>query len=306
MKPSRKLEEKMESNYNLKKHRGTKRISKLLTLIVIMLLYSSSYAQKNTWTINLNTSIQGQRNFAIEQEYEYFGSNSWGWLDPRTRTTRTLSNLPLLELTGQYNVTNCFSIVSGIGHRSYITTLIPSISPTIITGRYDWLRSDYLYLPLTFQYNIPLKNTGFSIFAQLGLNFNFLVTTYGADEIPDNIIGEEFVYYDYKNNKLYDAVYFSDAYSPTKILLFHTGIGFSYKFKSGVGISLSGKYNIGTSHKKLLSYWVNLEDPNNKDIGRIVDNNVYSKSECWNVAIGVNYTFKKKEKKNSINETTTE
>jgi len=296
MKPSRQLEGKMESDYDFKNHKGTKRISNLLILIGIMLLYSGSYAQKNTWAINLNTSIQGQRNLAIEQEYEYFGNNSWGWLDPQMRTTRTLSNVPLLELTGQYNITNHFSIASGIGHRSYITTLIPRIPPTIITGRYDWLRSDYLYVPLTFQYDIPLKNTGFSIFAQLGLNLNFLITTYGADEIPDNVIGEEFVYYDYQNNKLYDAVYFSDAYSPKRILLFHTGIGFSYRFKSGVGISLSGKYNIGTSYKKLLSYWVHLEDPNNNDIGRIVDYNVYCKSECWNVSFGVNYIFKKRKR----------
>jgi len=295
---------KTEFNSDFKNHKGKKKITKLLLIIGIVLFSNSVFAQKNMWTINLNTSMQGQKNVAIEHEYEYFGINSWGWLDPKMRTTRTLSNVPLLELTGRYNITNHFSIASGIGHRSYITTLIPRIPPTIITGRYDWLRSDYLYLPLTFQFDVPLKNTGFSFFAQLGLNLNFLITTYGADEIPDNIIGEEFSYYDYQNNKLYDAVYFSDAYSPERILLFHTGLGFSYQFKSGVGISLSGKYNMGTSQKRLLSYWVHLEDPNNHNIGRIVDYNIYSKMECWNVSFGVSYTFKKKIKEKNINATT--
>jgi hypothetical protein len=269
-----------------------------ITFLIFLLSSLSLSAQKNTWTINLNVSMQGQRSSAIEQECRYAGYVS-AWNRPSIKTTHTLSNVPLLELTGRYNITNHFSIALGIGHRSYITTIEPSIPPTIITASYDWLRNDYIQVPLTFQYDIPLKNTGFSIFAQLGLNLNFLITSYGDYYVSDDI-PNEFEYYDYQNGKLYNAMYFSDFYSPERILLFHIGLGFSYRFNSGVGISLSGKYNIGTSYNELLSYRVRMEDPTNYNIGRIIAHNAYSKSDCWNASFGVSYTFKKKEKKKEI------
>jgi hypothetical protein len=73
-------------------------------------------------------------------------------------------------------------------------------------------------------------------------------------------------------------------------------MGFAYQFKSGVGISLSGEYSVGTMRSESFNYNLQLKDPITNIVEYEYDYWIYNSNEYWNVLLGISYTFKKKNK----------
>jgi len=79
-------------------------------------------------------------------------------------------------------------------------------------------------------------------------------------------------------------------------LLVNTGIGISYRLKSGIGFSLSGEYNVGFLRLQYLSFRSQIKEIDTdilryEEVVRLI-----SRNEYWNVLLGVTYTFKQKKK----------
>jgi hypothetical protein len=254
--------------------------------IIIIVFWGGSLfvsAQKNNWTIGIYTGVQGQIITSIKQEY-YNGTliNS---SDPiETRPKHAFSNIPPVELNVKHNVRDRFSIAYGVGYRSYFTKAN------------DYLlhykaRTDFIQIPIICQYDAPLKKKRFSFFVQWGLCFDFDIyhTSWGHHSTEDH---------DWKTGNLLNVVIYTKSSNDVGFNpLFFAGIGFSYQFNSGIGISLLGKNNMGLVNINKLSYHVKCIDASTGDIVREIKEQLYSRSESWNVLLGVTYTFKKKEKK---------
>jgi hypothetical protein len=235
----------------------------------------------------LYTGVLGQITTSVKEEYfgrSYDGTIIDHWNSPMVGITHTFSHIPPVELTVKYNIGNRFSITSGVGYRSYYLK-VKNNSCYNYTEKYD-----YIQIPIIFQYDIPLKKKGFSLFVQGGIGLDFEVN-YSAWRDYDN----EY----YWGNKIYTVEnstvsYFSNGgYN----YLIHAGIGFSYRFNSGVGISLLGRYNIGASYISKHSYHTIVKEVSDNIIEEEIKEQLYGKAECWNCLLGVTYTFKNKEKK---------
>ena len=281
------------------------RVSKILLVIGVAFLYNNSYAQKNTWTIGLYTGVQGQMTTSsmedvreVDREtgkHEYRDFSGFG----ATSTIHRISPAPPAELIVQYKITDCFSIASGVGYGLHRTQWKPTAYMNYmenIMGNFaynNWSHRTTIQVPLILQYDIPLKNTGFSFFANMGVYFDFRIYSYGRSSFcPDTL-----VYYDDYDAKMYDVELTQDLdfYIYGVNFLLHAGLGFSYQFKSGLGISLSGTYNTGTRPTEHLTLDAKFKD----SITGIVEEkwrcHVYNNNQNWNVLLGVTYTFKKKE-----------
>jgi len=150
-----------------------------------------------------------------------------------------------------------------------------------------------LQLPLLLQYDVPLKNTGFSFFAKLGLYVDFSLNQYyGEEKTPDSIYNDVFT------DKTYLVEFTRHMnFDINRVnFLIHSGIGISYKFRSGVGISLSGTHNIGTLLTSSIDYNIKLREINTNVLEHEFDYHVYNRNHNWNVLLGVSYTFKHKKK----------
>jgi hypothetical protein len=205
------------------------------------------------------------------------------WNPTLVRITHTFSHVPLAELTVKYNVGNYFSVVTGIGYRSYYLKVKHNIFYNY-TEKYD-----YIQVPIIFQYDIPLRKKGFSFFVQGGVAVDVKVN-YNAWKSFD----KEYYWMD----KEYTVENSTDSYFNDGGLnyLIHAGFGFSYRFNSGVGISLLGRYNVGSSHIHKYSYHTVVKEIDTDIIEREIKEQLYGKGESWNVLLGVTYTFEKKGK----------
>jgi hypothetical protein len=247
----------------------------------------SLFAQKNTWTIGLYSGIQGQFNTSIKPSLCL------------TSTIHRISPVPPAELIVQYKITDYFSLASGIGYTQHTTQGKDEFYYTI--GRdamsclafMRWIRSPRLQVPFILQYDIPLKNTGFSFFAKFGLYFDFRCM---ADDRGNGALDS--LYYDSYAEKTFRVEFTesSDFWINDVNFLIHTGIGFSYRFRSGWGISLSGTHNIGTLLTNSLNYNLKLKDLNSDILEHELVYNIYNRNQNWNVLLGVSYTFKQKKK----------
>ena len=280
---------------------------RIIFFVFFAVLLSFCNAQKNSWTIGFYTGVQGQMFKSIERTNlpykivdetdNYIGdTNLW---QTNLRTIHRI--MPLMELAVQYKITDYFSLVSGIGYNTHIAKWKSDerwkTHPMDNFTHYVWYRNDYIQFPLKLQYDVPLKNTGFSFLAKLGMSLDFLVVS--RNNGYTNIgIDSTWRYYDYETTYGVDFWSLYHSYPLRKInLLIHTGIGVSYQFNSGVGISLLGTYNIGILNKGYFTYNLKLKDLNTDIVEKEYDFYVYSRSESWNVLFGITYTFKKKEKK---------
>lgn len=271
-----------------------------------MLLGGSLFAsaQKNTWTIGFYTGIQGQMNTAVEWETalnEQIGEYiTWGGYS-NTRTIHSISSAPPAELIVQYKITDCFSVASGIGYGLHKTlwSFNKFNNPMEDFAAYkyggSWSCRTGLQLPLIFQYDVPFINTGFSCFFKLGLYIDFDIFNYGAENYRHSA---DSVYYNFGDKKTYYPEFYDRSYFELHRVNFlvHTGFGFSYRFHSGLGLSLSGTYNAGTLLTDIFHYNLKLKNPDTKITEREYDYYVYNRNQNWNVLLGVTYTFKKKEK----------
>ena len=255
-------------------------------IIIIVFLGGALFAsaQKGNWTIGLYTGVQGQVITSCSEEY-HNGTIINSWDVPNIRPKHSFSNIPPFELNVKYNIRNRFSFIYGVGYRSYFTKVKNSFELDYTA------RTDFLQLPVIFQYDIPLRKKGFSFFLQWGVCFDFNIYQTSWGNYPTE-------YHDSFTNKLLSVeTSVNVPYSGVWInYLFHTGFGFSYQFNSGIGISISGKHNIGLANISELSYHMQLKDPQIGNIEREIKEKLLCRSESWNILFGVTYTFKKKEK----------
>ena len=256
-------------------------------IIIIALLVGSLFAsaQKGSWTIGFNTGVQGNIITSVKQEYfgtDYFGSiNEWN--PPMVGITHAFSHIPLAELTIKYNIRNHFSIATGVGYRNYY---LKAKYRDFYSFTY---RDDFIQVPIIFQYDIPLKKKGFSLFVQGGIGFDFEIYDKGWEYYPtepQKWYSEQLLYVENSTESYFNNADFN--------MLLHAGFGFSYKFNSGVGISLLGRYNIGALFTSIHSYHTTVKEFGTDIIVHEMKEQLYGKAESWNVLLGITYTFKKK------------
>ena len=271
-------------------------------IIICILLGGALFvsAQKNTWTIGLYTGVQGQLQTYHRQEYhrDLYSNYDTGedtligrWQSPELGMAHTFSNIPPIELSVKYNIRDRLSLVYGVGYRSYFTKVKGGGRSFGTDVLHYTARTDIIQVPIVFQYDMPLKKKGFSFFLQWGLGFDVGIyhKSWGTSSIEE---------YDEIASQLLYVQTFVNSSSGNFLVnyVLHTGFGFSYQFNSGVGISLSGKHNIGLAFVNELSYNIQFMDAQN---GYVMVREFKEQSGCresWNVLLGITYTFKKKQK----------
>ena len=279
---------------------------KIVLIIGIALLYNNIYAQQNTWTIGLYTGMQVQLLTSIERTYtlgaidattgNYIHFDSW---HTDKRTINKIST-PLVEFTVQYNITDNFSISSGLGYANYRSQWEARWRQQgVVMERFSlntYLRRVSIQIPCNLRYNIQIKNTGFSIFPKLGFYLDFSVKSYYylQDNYYDSSLPVDF--HDREYNYVFETCHYLPMNNRKVNLLINAGVGFAYKFKTGIGLSVSGEYNVGTMRSEGFNYNLKLEDPATNLREYEFDYTVYNRNEYWNVLFGVTYTFKKKGK----------
>ena len=262
--------------------------NRIALIIVLALGIVQMFAQKNTWTLGLCTGVQGNINTVINQEYyggsyeSYFEENEGRWNPTRIYLEHVFSQTPPVELTAKYNTGKYFSIALSVGYRSYYLKVKDNMFYNY-TERYD-----YIQIPIIFQCDIPLKKKGFTFFVQGGIGFDI--------EVGDRGWGYYFgEYYDHWIGKTCTVENTTENYwggGGGFIALLHGGFGFSYKFNSGVGISLLGRYNLGSDYISQHSYHTIVKEVGTGIVEREIKEQLFGKAESWNVLLGVTYTFK--------------
>ena len=274
-------------------------------VIIIILLSGSLFAsaQKGSWTVGLYSGVQGQITTAFEQKPLIAIDETGEYIGGYHRTiTRTMHRIysPPAELAVRYNITDNFSVSSGIGYANYLLQWkykkreqgVGDVMDRFLLNTY-WCETS-IQIPCAFRYDIRLKNMGFSIFHKLGLYMDFSVTS--DYHYSDNHRGLPVDY----NDKTYNFVFESrdELFSDNRKfnLLINAGVGFAYQFKSGLGLSLSGEYNIGTMRVKTFNYHLQLKPPDTDIVDYEFNYWIHNRNEYWNVLLGVTYTFKQKKK----------
>jgi hypothetical protein len=270
-------------------------------LIGLLLITNAAAAQKNTWTIGFYTGVQGQMLMSVERNYysEAVSNVKMGYIRTDIRTIHTISIYPPMELCIQYNITSNFSFSTGIGYINYLSQWKSNYASGYEMDRFalnTFLRSASLQIPCAIRYDIPLKSTGFFIIPKLGLNMDFFISELYYRDI--DLFSQNSAYYnDVTYNSSFEVVYGMPTNSRKFNLLLNAGVGFAYRFNSGLGLSLSGEYNIGTMRVEQCNYKLQLKDPATGNVDYEFDYLVHNRNEYWNVLLGVSYTFKKKDKK---------
>ena len=275
------------------------------TIIFILVLFFGKMflsAQKNTWTIGLQTGLRTEivkiEHIRYDGEYDNSTDLSESYVH---RCTQSRISIPPIELNIAYNFANNFSLSSGLIFEQHVMKVIPHIG-----SYYDnefrkktSSVSNMLQIPFIVGYDIPVKNTGLSFFARLGLSMDFEI---GLGKTTGKI-SQFFPAIDFY--ELEDGIYKAyDLYSTALIrsndvivdLLFNAGTGISYRLKSGIGFSLSIKYNTGFFRVKELFFRSQIKEIGT-DILRYEEiDKLLSRNEYWNVLFGISYTFKQKKK----------
>ena len=274
-----------------------KNITKIVVIVGIMLFVNISYAQRSNWTLGFNVGYKIQM---LEKTV------------PSDLNIKSLSadmkysfNPPIgINLT--YNINERFSISNGFSYLNYGATWKMEEKEEWIgfVGGTIWLK--YLQIPLNVKYAIPLGNSNFSVYGKLGLSFDILVDYFlgaashendwivshyekGSERVPDGWI----VYYEgyYEHNYRQTP----EIYDKKLNVLLNAGIGFGYRFKNGLGLSLEGEYYAGLrtmGHVYIKATPVQNFPSTLKEHSE----HLLIKGNYLNFGLGISYTFKKKDK----------
>lgn len=262
-------------------------------------------AQKNSWTIGLDFGTIG----AVWQKGNVVDAY------------RNRIEAPLYyELTISYGITRHLSITTGIAYNMYAEAgfkrqSIPyglTFNETFSSSKFFLYEYSSVDIPIKLNYSIPLGNSRFYFMGSVGL----IIDVVNADDPsctprPAQDDGTWMQNDAWVLGRIYGinneyAVYTGVRgfmYNKKVDFLINTGIGFGYRFKCGVGLSLTGAYNTGTrimgelDIKNQLTFNSNgtpifTSDPVLKEY---VDR-LYFKGDYWKVALGISYTFKRKKK----------
>ena len=281
-----------------------KNIHKTLILVGIVLLNSTSHAQRSDWTLgfHLKSNIQTLEKTNLS--------------DLEIKTTSVLAEASM-ELNLTYNITKNLSVGSGIAYLKNEASWETLISDGWMNSCGGSLLLGSAQIPFFLKYAIPLGKSNFSVYGKFGLMldipvYELLLPRLGwvveEDDRTTMILmyDEDVIYYEgwyyfgssmheYKQTKFYDK----------KInLLLNMGLGFEYRFKKGIGLSFDGEYYAG--FRTMGAVLIEVKPYQNCSLLGIAPSREHRellqiKGNYWNFRLGISYNFKKKEKKKEIN-----
>ncbi|MCL2131243.1 MAG: hypothetical protein FWH36_02120 [Lentimicrobiaceae bacterium] len=273
-------------------------------IITFVLLGGSVFAsaQKNTWTVGLYTGMQGQLTTAVERHYTLKIVEETGEtvnIDLWHTDIRTMNRIysPPAELAVRYNVTDNFSVSSGIGYANYFSQWKPPKYNTWIMDEFAfnaYYRRISVQIPCNLRYDVRLKNTGFSVFSKLGLYMDFSIASYYQHRDNHKELDFPVVYNGEAYNPVFETMHAAPMNNRKFNLLINAGVGIAYQFKSGLGLSLSGEYSVGTMRSEKFNYHLQLKDPDTDIVDYEFDYWIHNRNEYWNVLFGITYAFKQK------------
>jgi len=265
-----------------------------MVLISMVLLCNASYAQRSDWNLGFRMGIAMP---VLEKIYR-----------PDFKIETASYCLPV-GLDMAYNIDDRFSISSGIGFSDYHAFWGTEKAGGTWVNSYEghiFLR--YVQIPLNVKYAIPLGKSNFSVYGKLGFSFDFLVDQYNAYDRESGTIlhyekGSDInIFYYYEGFCEYKYKHTAEIYDKKINVLLNAGIGFGYRFKNGLGLSLEGEYYAGL--RTMGHVFIEVAPPatltdiaTNFPIGsEKYSEHLLIKGNYWNFSLGVSYNFKKKEK----------
>ena len=273
--------------------------SRGVILGMILLVYSLFVsAQKNTWTLGISSGVRGEVITYESQFYdvEYDEDDSFASYEIKSFISR-----PPVMLNVSYNITDNFSVSSGITFLQYLTKW-EDISSGYTTDEELAFREKISYtrntlqIPLTVCYDIPVRNTGLSFFAKSGVCMD--ISIHKGNFIIDS--DSKVFPIEMFDGNIYDLYSIAYRICPRNDrnlnLIINAGIGFAYKFKSGLGLSLSGEYNIGLFRLDVLNFYSQIKEKGTDILKYKHTCRFINRNEYWNVLFGISYTFKQKKK----------
>jgi hypothetical protein len=275
-------------------------MKKTVVIVLLSLIGNMVFAQKNSWTIGFDFGTTGtvwQKGNATD----IYRSNGF--------------DSPLYyELTLSYGLTNYLSITTGIawnviGEAGFKGVKAPfglTLNETFTSSQYFLYEYSSIDIPLKLNFTIPLGKSQFYFTGNTGL----LINVVQADDpvlpprpVPDNGTWMQ------SDSWIFGQLYgIDDEYAVFRSLqgimyqkkvnfLVNVGIGFGYRFKCGVGLSLMGDYHIGTRIMGEYNVKYRLTHSNDYDttLKEYIDR-LYYKGDYWKISLGISYTFKQKRK----------
>ena len=253
---------------------------KLLLIVSIILVCCDSFAQKDTWTLGFR---MGYKTEILEKTNPS---------DLNVSSTYGSISSPTIGLNLTYNITDRFSVASGIAYLEYYASWFVGGGDKWVNSRGGSLLLKYAQIPLNFKYVFPLCKSSFSIYGKFGFNFDILadiISDYNQDTIM-------LILPRYEHNYKLEYKHHATVYNKKTNILLNTGIGVAYRFKNGLGLSFEGEYYAG-----LRTMGQILMDIKKRSLFNYVLLDEYTdlllvKGSYWNVNLGISYTFKKKGK----------
>ena len=273
-----------------------KNITKIVATVGIMLFVNVSYAQRSNWTLGFNMGYKIQMlEKTVSSDF-----NLKSFVGDKNR-----SGYPTIGLSLTYNINERLCISSGFSYLDYHAAWKMEEKEEWIgsVGGDIWFK--YLQIPLNIKYAIPLGNSNFSVYGKLGFSFDILVDLIDGASYRDNGI---ILHYEEGSEQVSETMlatyegYFEHNYKQiVKIydkkfnVLLNAGIGFGYRFKNGLGLSLEGEYYAGL---RTMGHVFIKATPvaNFPSTLKEHSEHLLIKGNYLNFGLGISYTFKKKDK----------
>ena len=283
--------------------------NKIMLLVVIMLLINISFAQKNTWTLGFRTGYKIETLEKTNPSEIIKIANEFSSRIHYPNGNLLHANDLNAGLYLTYNITDRISITSGIVHQSFYTptwkVYLENDKKKRIILKDGHLIYRHVQIPLYMKYAFPLGKSNFNMYGKLGFQLDIFANTRKnqtgstGNYLPDNKDTIFMLYYE-STTTLYDR--------KVNVLL-NAGIGFEYRFKKGIGLSIEGEYYAGmrTIGQILLSR-IGIADATGGGFSPghyvvdIPDILLLIKGSYWNVNLGISYTFKNKKAQNKNSE----
>jgi hypothetical protein len=276
-------------------------MKKTVVIVLLFLLGSSVLAQKNSWTIGFDGGFVG----AVWQKGNVTSSYN----------RNNGEDFPLYyELTLSYGLTNYLSITTGVAWNVANTAGFKEVGippfglsdATFSNAEYFLYEYSSIDIPIKLNFFVPIGKSRFYFTGNTGL----IIDVIKAEDpmcpphpVPDNgtwmqsdswVFGR--LYGSNDEYAVFRSIYGIMSHKKVNFLI-NFGIGFGYRFKCGVGLSITGDYKIGTCMlgEYNLKYRLTNSNDYNTTLKEYVDR-LYFKGDHWKVALGVSYTFKQKKK----------
>ena len=280
------------------------KFGKFLLIVSIALLCCNSFAQKNTWTLGLRLGYKGE-GFERTQPTEVIKiGRKYGHSDYAPASTNL--GISVFDLNAglylTYNITDRISITSGIAHLFFYTptwkVYLKDDNKKTVLLEDGHLMYRPAQIPLYVKYAFPLGKSRFNMYGKLGLQLDILAMTWNNERMCT-------VAWHLPTDTNYGLYYESTAtlYDRKVNILLNVGLGFEYRFKKGLGLSIEGEYYAGmrTLGQVLIQSGI-AETANGKGITvghyetEIPDILLLIKGSYWNISLGISYTFQRKQK----------